>query len=143
MQATGFLLDIPRVEVLINSSRLSSKLIVDVKLLPIKAVLHYTQGNACMRECMLCCIKFCFHATCKPRLMNLPALVTAHAHQARCSAVQYDIITLYYIELQYNINPKPWRLLLYGADGASSLQEALRLLELQHITTCVVLQVTK
>ena len=42
MQATGFLLDIPRVEVLINSSRLSSKLKLDVKLLPIKAVLEST-----------------------------------------------------------------------------------------------------
>lgn len=48
VQATGFLLDIPRVEVLINSSRLSSKLIVDVKLLPIKAVLHDLKGNACI-----------------------------------------------------------------------------------------------
>lgn len=42
MQATGFLLDIPRVEVLINSSRLSSKLKLDVKLLPIKALLEST-----------------------------------------------------------------------------------------------------
>lgn len=47
MQATGFLLDIPRVEVLINSSRLSSKLTVDVKLLPIKAVLQAPTGDAC------------------------------------------------------------------------------------------------
>ena len=45
MQATGFLLDIPRVEVLINSSRLSSKLKLDVKLLPIKAVLASTPGT--------------------------------------------------------------------------------------------------
>ena len=48
MQATGFLLDIPRVEVLINSSRLSSKLTVDVKLLPIKAVLQAPTGDACL-----------------------------------------------------------------------------------------------
>lgn len=47
MQATGFLLDIPRVEVLINSSRLSSKLTVNLKLLPIKAVLQACKGNAC------------------------------------------------------------------------------------------------
>lgn len=46
MQATGFLLDIPRVEVLINSSRLSSKLTINLKLLPIKAVLQACQGNA-------------------------------------------------------------------------------------------------
>ncbi len=45
MQATGFLLDIPRVEVLINSSRLSSKLKLDVKLLPIKAVLESAPGT--------------------------------------------------------------------------------------------------
>ncbi|KAL0030048.1 hypothetical protein WJX79_003167 [Trebouxia sp. C0005] len=43
-QATGFLLDIPRVEMLINSSRLSSKLKLDVKLLPIKAVLESAPG---------------------------------------------------------------------------------------------------
>ena len=46
MQATGFLLDIPRVEMLINSSRLSSKLTVNLKLLPIKAVLQACKGNA-------------------------------------------------------------------------------------------------
>ncbi len=45
MQATGFVLDIPRVEVLINSSRLSSKLKLDVKLLPIKAVLEIAPGT--------------------------------------------------------------------------------------------------
>ena len=45
MQATGFVLDIPRVEVLINSSRLSSKLKLDVKLLPIKAVLESAPGT--------------------------------------------------------------------------------------------------
>lgn len=54
VQATGFLLDIPRVEVLINSSRLSSKLIVDVKLLPIKAVLQNPKGNACMLPRPVC-----------------------------------------------------------------------------------------
>ena len=47
MQATGFLLDIPRVEMLINSSRLSSKLKLDVKLLPIKAVLESAPGTEC------------------------------------------------------------------------------------------------
>lgn len=62
LQATGFLLDIPRVEVLINSSRLSSKLKVDVKLLPIKAVLETTTGmhdaqllHQCSMAILMCC----------------------------------------------------------------------------------------
>lgn len=62
LQATGFLLDIPRVEVLINSSRLSSKLKVDVKLLPIKAVLETTTGmhdaqllHWCSMTILMCC----------------------------------------------------------------------------------------
>ena len=40
------LLDIPRVEVFINSSRLSSKLTLDIKLLPITAFLQPQQGMA-------------------------------------------------------------------------------------------------
>ena len=40
------LLDIPRVEVFINSSRLSSKLTLDIKLLPITAILQAQQGMA-------------------------------------------------------------------------------------------------
>lgn len=44
LQAGIGLLDVPRVEVFINSSRLSSKLKVDIKLLPIRALLEGKQG---------------------------------------------------------------------------------------------------
>lgn len=37
--------DVPRVEVFINSSRLSSKLKVDVRLLPIRALLQSQPGT--------------------------------------------------------------------------------------------------
>jgi hypothetical protein len=75
MQATGFLLDIPRVEVLINSSRLSSKLRLDVKLLPIKAVLESTPGTerpsgsqALLLQCLplTCCCCFLLLHTANP-----------------------------------------------------------------------------
>lgn len=44
------LLDIPRVEVFINSSRLSSKLTLDIKLLPITALLNAQQGMAVVAQ---------------------------------------------------------------------------------------------
>ena len=65
MQATGFLLDIPRVEVLINSSRLSSKLTVDLKLLPIKAILQASQGNT------YACCAFAVQSLCASSLHQL------------------------------------------------------------------------
>lgn len=64
MQATGFLLDIPRVEVLINSSRLSSKLRVDIKLLPIKSVLERISGRHALSLCSS-------HGTCMLNVENL------------------------------------------------------------------------
>ena len=98
------MLDIPRVEVLINSSRLSSKLILDVKLLPIKALLESGPGIAL-------CLK-------KPLLVPSAEDTCAAPVSLSCE--------------QGNVPQLP-----------AGRGDNARLLELQHITSSVVLQVTK
>ncbi|KAL0027199.1 hypothetical protein WJX77_002651 [Trebouxia sp. C0004] len=85
-QATGFLLDIPRVEVLINSSRLSSKLKLDVKLLPIKAVLESAPGASSSRKTETCRLLELQHIT-----ASIVLQVTNQAMGLHCVNASVDV----------------------------------------------------
>ncbi|KAL0047867.1 hypothetical protein WJX82_001975 [Trebouxia sp. C0006] len=85
-QATGFLLDIPRVEVLINSSRLSSKLKLDVKLLPIKAVLESAPGASSSGRAETCRLLELQHIT-----ASIVLQVTNQAMGLHCISASVEV----------------------------------------------------